>query len=125
MRIVIPFVALLFLGAAAAAEIPSATTQAPALAPNSTVEAGPLVRFDRGVPASDESRSCRDRIQTAREERGLPILERKTASPEEPLFIAAVDKRIDCCSVLVMRNNTSDIRPLPTVEGDGKLTPAR
>lgn len=56
---------------------------------------------------------CRDRIHTVREERGLPALDREQADPEEPLFIAAVDHRIDGCSVMVMRNDTSDVRPLP------------
>ena len=56
---------------------------------------------------------CRDRIHTVREERGLPVIERGTADPDEPLFIAAVDHRIDGCSVMVMRQNTRDIRPIP------------
>jgi hypothetical protein len=61
-----------------------------------------------------------------REERGLPKLERDTASPEEPLFIAAVDKRVAGCSVLVMRENLSDVRPLPAQpEGPPQMMPAR
>lgn len=59
------------------------------------------------------TRVCRDRIHEVREELGLPRLDRGTASPDEPLFIAAVDKRIDGCSVMVMRDNTADMRPLP------------
>src|SRR5687767_2116629 len=55
---------------------------------------------------------CRDRIHEVRRELGKPALERD-ASPQEPLFIATVDKRIDGCSVMVMRNDTSDVRPLP------------
>ena len=57
--------------------------------------------------------NCRDRIELVREERGLPKLERDSASPDEALLIAAVDKRVDGCSVMVMRHDTSDIRPLP------------
>lgn len=117
MRIVLPLAALLFTSAATAADAPSARSSAPAQ------RSAP--QFDQGVISPDEARSCRDRIHTAREERGLPKLQRDTASPDEPLFIAAVDKRIDGCSVLVMRNNTSDIRPLPTIEGKGQLMPAR
>lgn len=56
---------------------------------------------------------CRDRIHTVREERGLPAIQRETADPEEPLLIAAVDHRIDDCSVMVMKYDTRDVRPLP------------
>ena len=63
---------------------------------------------------------CRDRIHEVREDLGLPRLERDTASPDEPLFIAAVDKRIGGCSVMVMRNNLADVRPLPAPD-DGPL----
>ena len=70
--------------------------------------------------------ACRDRVTQARAERGLPLLERNTADPDEPLFFAAVDHRLDGCSVLVMRNNTSDIRPVPALpEGRPMLIPAR
>ena len=58
---------------------------------------------------------CRDTIHAVREERGLPQLQRDTASPDEPLLIAAVDHRINGCSVMVMRSDTSDVRPLPAV----------
>ena len=70
--------------------------------------------------------NCRDRIELVREERGLPKLERDSASPDEALLIAAVDKRVDGCSVMVMRHDTSDIRPLPEFkEGPAQLRPAR
>ena len=70
--------------------------------------------------------NCRDRIELVREERGLPKLERDSASPDEALLIAAVDKRVDGCSVMVMRHDTSDIRPLPEfMEGPAQLRPAR
>jgi hypothetical protein len=70
--------------------------------------------------------NCRDRIVLVREELGLPKLERDTASPDEPLLIAAVDKRIDGCAVMVMHGNTSDVRPLPEFQkGPGQLMPAR
>ncbi len=58
---------------------------------------------------------CRDTIEQVREERDLPSLRRETATPDEPLLIAAVDHRIGGCSVLVMHNNTSDVRPLPAL----------
>ena len=70
--------------------------------------------------------NCRDRIELVREERGLPKLERDSASHDEALLIAAVDKRVDGCSVMVMRHDTSDIRPLPEFkEGPAQLRPAR
>jgi hypothetical protein len=66
------------------------------------------------VIGQGDKAACRDRIQEVRDERGLPKLDREAAKPDDGLLIAAVDKRIDGCSVLVMRNDTSDIRPLPT-----------
>lgn len=70
--------------------------------------------------------ACRDRIRMARAERGLPQLERETASSDDPMFIAAVDHRLDGCGVLVMRNDTGDIRPVPAVPMDRPLLmPAR
>ena len=57
---------------------------------------------------------CRDKIHQVRAERDLPWVDRGTAvDPEQPLLIAAVDHRIDGCSVMVMRDDTSDVRPLP------------
>lgn len=74
----------------------------------------------------EPGKNCRDRIVLVREERGLPKLERDTASPDEPLIIAAVDKRIDGCAVMLMHGNMSDVRPLPEFqEGHGQLIPAR
>ena len=66
---------------------------------------------------------CRDRIREVRRELGQPALDRN-APVQDPLFIAAVDKRIGGCSVLVMRNDTSDIRPLPE-PSEHRLMPAR
>ena len=99
MRIVLPLIALAFTAAAA---------PAPQAEPNL-----PMRHLD--APPGPGERVCRDRIQEVRDERGLPKLEREVASPDEPPFIAAVDKRIDGCSVMVMRNNTSDVRPLPAL----------
>ena len=65
------------------------------------------------VPAEPGEAVCRDRIHTVREERGLPTIRRKTADPDVPLLIAAVDHRIDGCSVMVMRHDTRDVRPIP------------
>jgi hypothetical protein len=98
------------------------------LATGAAPQPAPVVpSTDLDIPYQPSQAVCRDRIIEAREERGLPELRRETAAPDEPLLIAAVDKRIDGCAVLVMRNNTSDIRPLPVIESKGRLEriPAR
>lgn len=77
-------------------------------------------------PSSAEQASCRDRIQQVREGRGLPELDRRSASPDRPFLMAAVDKRIDGCSVIVMRHDTRDVRPLPlAADAAPELLPAR
>jgi hypothetical protein len=97
------------------------------LAVAATTAAQTAPDFDLDKPQEYEpGKNCRDHIMLVREERGLPKLERDTASPDEALIIAAVDKRIDGCAVMMMRGNTSDVRPLPEFqEGPGQLTPAR
>jgi hypothetical protein len=105
MRIVLPLLALTF----ATAAVPAPQPVLPLL-PTPVIGEG-----DKAV--------CRDRIEEVREERGLPKLDRGTATPDEALLIAAVDKRIDGCSVMVMRNDTSDIRPLPAPDGPPRVRP--
>jgi len=121
MRVAFPLLALTLATGAAAQQ-----TGAPAF------DHAPLTR-DQGAPRGapmldhapllqmDGEAVCRDRIQQIRAERGLPKLDRDNASSDEPLLIAAVDQRIGGCSVMVMRNDTSDIRPLPTEEGSPRL----
>jgi hypothetical protein len=77
--------------------------------------------------AKDNTRAnCRGRIVTTRAELGLPKLPDDGAKASDPLLIAAVDKMIGGCEVLVMRDDTSDIRPLPQFQdGPGKLLPLR
>ena len=65
------------------------------------------------VSAEPGEAVCRDRIHTVREERDLPTINRETADPDVPLLIAAVNHRIDGCSVMVMRHDTRDVRPIP------------
>jgi hypothetical protein len=103
MRVVLPLIALLLATGAA--------SPPPALAPQQP-EARPSIRELQAPPGPGE-RVCRDRIQQVRDERGLPKLDRQNPTPDDGLLIAAVDQRIDGCSVMVMRNDTSDIRPLP------------
>ena len=64
---------------------------------------------------------CRDRIHTVREERGLPALDREAADADEPLLIAAVDHRIDGCSVMVMKYDSRDVRPIPKPDESAPL----
>jgi hypothetical protein len=79
-----------------------------------------------GAEEREPTENCRGRIERVRQKRGLPQLRRDSASPEEPLLIAALDKRIDGCAVLVMRHDAGDVRPLsPFQEGPARLRPAR
>ena len=121
MRITLPLLVLVLATGAAAQQ-----TSAPSL------DHAPLIDdqgAQRGTPMFDHAplqqidgvQVCRDRVQEVRDERGLPELDRGTASPDEPLLIAAVDHRIGGCSVMVMRNDLSDVRPLPTKEGQPRV----
>ena len=101
MRVAVPLIALLLTTAAGAL----------AAAEPRPGDALPTVQV-LGQPGT--TAVCRDRIQEVRRELGQPQLDRD-ARAEDPLFIAAVDKRIGNCSVLVMRNDTSDVRPLPAL----------
>ena len=101
MRAAVPVIALMLATSAAAEPDPAPQPALP-------LPDAPLTLPEGRVP-------CRDTIHAVREQRGLPELRRETASADEPLLIAAVDHRIAGCSVMVMRNNTSDVRPLPAV----------
>jgi len=108
MRVALPLIAIVFASGASAEE-------------PKRILPDPNVIGD----ATADSTVCHDRIHQVRDNRGLPELQRKQASPEEPLLIAAVDHQINGCSVLVMRNDTSDIRPIPALPKDPQLIPAR
>jgi hypothetical protein len=106
MRTALPLIALVCAtGAAAdAPRTPSPEVRAPA------------------ASLSAEQRVCRDRIEQVRAASGLPRLDRDNATPEDqPLLIAAVDKRIGGCSVMVMYHDMSDIRPIPRAQDSGRL----
>ena len=111
-RVVLPLIALLLTTGAKAPE----TVQVEPVLPTPPMM-GPV------IGAQGSSTVCRDRIHEVRRELGTPALDRD-ATPAEPLFIAAVDKRIDGCSVMVMRNDTSDIRPLPAPQ-EHRMMPAK
>ena len=75
----------------------------------------------------EEREDCRDRIEKARAEAGQLKLEREPASPDKPLMIYAVDRKEYGCSVLVMKGDVDDIRPIPEeMEGENRqfLVPA-
>ena len=68
-----------------------------------------------------EQPNCDDRITEVRSANGQPELDATPASPDNAYFIAAVDQNIDGCAVMVLRQDTTDVRPLPKVEGEVKL----
>ncbi|MBX7540724.1 hypothetical protein [Qipengyuania sphaerica] len=72
------------------------------------------------VPEQAE-RNCEDSIREVREASGQPQLDRGTSDGSDALFIAAVDQRIDGCAVMVMRQDTNDIRPLPQPSDDVRV----
>ena len=67
---------------------------------------------------------CEQTITQARNANGQPSLRREGAAPEDAEMIAAVDHRIDGCSVMVMHNDTSDVRPVPEPDDRVELIPA-
>lgn len=73
-----------------------------------------------------ERDACDDLITQARQDSVLPKLDRQPATADKPYFIAAVDQKIDGCSVMVMHNDKADFRPLPSSpDGPARLEPAR
>lgn len=67
---------------------------------------------------------CEQTITQVRDANGQPSLRREGAAPEDAEMIAAVDHQIDGCSVMVMHNDTSDVRPVPKPEDGAELVPA-
>ena len=101
MRVAVSLIALMLATGAAAETLAAPEAVPPEPVPGVT------------TAQADPKAVCTDRIHLVRQERGLPKLQRDTATPDEPLLIAAVDKRIDGCSVMVMRGNLADVRPIP------------
>ena len=102
MRAAFPLITLT-LATAAAAEPP---------APQRVIIPMPLQALSQPPQAPGSRVPCRDTIHEVREARGLPG---EAAAPEPGQLIAAVDHRINGCSVMVMRDDTSDVRPLPAM----------
>ena len=107
MRIAFSLI-VLALATGASAEPPASTTPPQVIIPM------PLPALSSPPATTAGQVPCRDTIHEVREARGLP---REAASPEPEQLIAAVDHRINGCSVMVMRNDTSDVRPLPAMPG--------
>ncbi|MXO73776.1 hypothetical protein GRI40_00875 [Altererythrobacter aerius] len=85
----------------------------------------PPARWTSVDEVADQVR-CADRIERVRDVAGQPRLDRTPASPERPLMIAAVDKRIDDCAVLQMHGDINDVRPIPPANPSAPLLqPAR
>jgi hypothetical protein len=124
MRTILSLSALVLSVGASAAPPQLALDASSALKAEPSSGASPSVF--RVSPENNEGAraNCRGRIVAARAELGLPTLPEDGVKAGEPLFIAAVARSIDGCQVLVMRNNTSDIRPLPQFQdGPGKVIP--
>jgi len=85
---------------------------------------GPAVAWKNYEDAEIEKAICRDRIHQAREELGLPELDREPATGDEAMAIWAVDRREDGCAVLVAMGDPEDIRPIPKIEKQFGLRPA-
>jgi hypothetical protein len=84
----------------------------------------PHVGDNLANPSEAPGKNCRGRLETVRQERGLPKLDRKDTGTSDPLLILAVDRRMDGCEVLVMRNNANDVRPLPEFSDHATMKPA-
>ncbi|MBB3032915.1 hypothetical protein [Alteriqipengyuania lutimaris] len=57
--------------------------------------------------------TCRDTIEHTRQESGQPPLDERDSEAPAPMLYKAVDHDVDGCDVLVMANDTDDIRPVP------------
>lgn len=91
-----------------------------------TPAAAPAPRASGVELARPNPDSCQSAIRQVREGNGLPALDRGPARPGQGMMIAAVDKRIDDCRVLVMARDHRDIRPEPApADGKAGLIPAR
>lgn len=68
---------------------------------------------------------CKDRIQAARDEAGLPTIKKETADPDKPILVWAVDHRREGCGVLVTMGDPKDIRPIPKAPETVEIMPAK
>lgn len=74
----------------------------------------------------DAQVNCEQVIAQVRDTGGQPTLDRTPATAEQPLLIAAVDKRIHGCPVLQMRADANDLRPVPRLaDSPPRVQPAQ
>ena len=66
---------------------------------------------------------CEQTITQVRNANGQASLRPDGARPEDAEMIAGVDHRIDGCSVMVMHDDTSDLRPVPEADDRAQLIP--
>ncbi|WP_454599336.1 hypothetical protein [Qipengyuania sp. SM2507] len=85
----------------------------------------PAVAWKNREDAEIDKSICRDRIHKAREQMGQPELDREPATGDEAMAIWAVDRREDGCAVLVAMGDPEDIRPIPEIEEQFGLRPAK
>lgn len=112
MRVVLPLAAL-FLATAAA---PAPEPEPERVLPENGATMGRVIGLE-------ENARCLDRVEEVRGEPGKHTPD--SAKPSsDPLLIFAVEKQIDGCSVMVMRNDVNDMRPLPG-PSEHRLMPAR
>ncbi|MEL7737322.1 hypothetical protein AAG614_02970 [Citromicrobium bathyomarinum] len=121
MRIAIVLAAPLVLGFAPAEQAPGSPEALPFDMPGYSKPA-PLATGD--LKDFVNRATCRDTIEQAREESGQPKLETQPAEAAEPLLYKAVDRDVDGCDVLVMADDTDDIRPVPE-GGPAVIRPAK
>ncbi|UVI38840.1 hypothetical protein [Qipengyuania spongiae] len=74
--------------------------------------------------AGPQSKKCADTIRRVRAENGLPEIHNGNERSVDPLFVKAVEKRIDGCPVLVMAHDTDDLRPGPEPGDEAKFMQA-
>lgn len=91
---------------------------------NPTYQTAPKPWRKLPVISAPNTTDCADRVREARDLAGLPRLDRRTADPDKPELIWAVDYRLDGCGVLVVKDNPEDIRPVPKTSDKIELIPA-
>lgn len=114
MRVAV-LIALALPAAALAGEEPRDTGQASAQAQSLDMPGydEPPRKWESVEDANSTPEECRDRIHQVREANGQPALDREPADPDEGVLIWAVDRREAGCSVMVVKGDPEDIRPLP------------
>ena len=75
----------------------------------------------RDIQDPIERARCEEKIRQVRNEAGKPEIEPEAADAQDPLLLAAVHQKIENCPVLVMKHDTSDMRPVPE-RRDGPIT---